>query len=246
MQTIELESLKIKPGQRILDAGCGAGRHLRAALDCPGSFVVGVDLLWEQLCQSRGCLTGLDTSGDQERSGAGPIAAAGNPWLLVRASLTKLPFRDESFDHVICSEVLEHIREDQAALGELVRVLKPGGTLAISVPRYLPERICWAFSRAYHEEPGGHIRIFRKKELQALLENAGLACLRINYKHALHAPYWWLKCLVGHKNDKFPLVNLYRRLLEWDLMKRPVVTALLERLLNPLIGKSMVFYLKKG
>jgi len=246
MQTIELERLKIKPGQLILDAGCGSGRHLRAARDRPGSKVVGVDLNWEDLCC---CRDHLSACGDQEDLKNSPQKEGdgeSRPFLVVKSTVTNLPFPDESFDAVICAEVLEHIPESQRAIRELVRVLKPQGRLAISVPRYLPERICWAISRAYHEEPGGHIRIFRKRELRTLLGNSGLSCFRVNYKHALHSPYWWLKCLVGHKNDNSPLVNLYRRLLEWDIMKRPFVTTLLERLLNPLIGKSMVFYLKKG
>lgn len=245
MQTIELERLKIKPGQLILDAGCGAGRHLRAALDCPGSKVAGVDLHWEDLCRCRDELAGRRNQGDLKESSVKETDDDTKPWLVVKSTVTNLPFPDESFDAVICAEVLEHIPESQRAIRELVRVLKPQGRLAISVPRYLPERICWAISRAYHEEPGGHIRIFRKRELRTLLGSSGLICFRVNYKHALHSPYWWLKCLVGHKNDNSPLVNLYRRLLEWDIMKRPFVTTLLERLLNPLIGKSMVFYLKK-
>ena len=71
-------------------------------------------------------------------------------------------------------------------------------------------------------------------------------CWRIRYRHALHAPYWWLKCFVGHKNDAFLLVKAYRMLLEWDIIRHPPLTAMIERMLNPLLGKSMVFYLKKG
>ncbi|MDZ4165810.1 MAG: class I SAM-dependent methyltransferase [Smithellaceae bacterium] len=246
MQTIELERLRIKPGQLVLDAGCGTGRHLMAAMGCPGVYVVGVDLNWEDLCRSRDSLVGYGNPGGLDKSAVAGIDDAGKPCAVIKASVTNLPFQDESFDAVICSEVLEHIRENHEAVRELVRVLKPKGTLAISVPRYLPERICWAISRAYHQEPGGHIRIYRKGELQTLFTSSGLSCLKVNYKHALHAPYWWLKCVVGHKNNTSRLVSLYRRLLEWDIMKRPVVTTLIERLLNPLIGKSMVFYLKKG
>ena len=126
------------------------------------------------------------------------------------------------------------------------RILKPGGDLVVSVPRYLPERICWLLSRPYHEEPGGHIRIYKQKELRRLLEDAGASLRSVRYRHALHVPYWWLKCLVGHKNDRFPLVKLYRRFLEWDIMNHPPVIRTLEHLLDPLLAKSVVFYLKKG
>jgi hypothetical protein len=128
----------------------------------------------------------------------------------------------------------------------LVRVLKPGGDLVVTVPRFLPERICWALSAAYHHEPGGHIRIFKKGELLSLVEEAGTRCWRIRYRHALHSPYWWLKCLVGHKNEAFPLVKAYRKFLEWEIIRHPPLTAMMERIMNPLIGKSMIFYLKKG
>ncbi|MCG6534907.1 MAG: hypothetical protein L7F78_09495 [Syntrophales bacterium LBB04] len=59
-------------------------------------------------------------------------------------------------------------------------------------------------------------------------------------------PYWWLECLVGHKNETNGFVNLYKRFLEWDIIKHPPLTRGLERMLNPLIAKSMVLYLRKG
>ncbi|MEK6654675.1 MAG: SAM-dependent methyltransferase, partial [Thermodesulfobacteriota bacterium] len=108
------------------------------------------------------------------------------------------------------------------------------------------ESVCWRLSEAYHREPGGHIRIYKKRELLALLEEAGACCRLIRYRHGLHSPYWWLKCLVGHKNERSPLVKAYKTFLEWDIVRRPSLTALLDMILNPLIGKSIVFYLKKG
>jgi SAM-dependent methyltransferase len=53
---------------------------------------------------------------------------------LINAKAEKLPLNDKSFDKVLCSEVLEHIKEDTAALKEISRILKPGGTLVMSVP----------------------------------------------------------------------------------------------------------------
>ena len=59
-------------------------------------------------------------------------------------------------------------------MAEIARVLRPGGTVAVTVPAWLPERICWALSREYHEVPGGHVRIFTRAELTAKLAAAGL------------------------------------------------------------------------
>lgn len=232
MLTVDFNRVTLSPGMRVLDAGCGSGRHLCAAFRKPGIEVVGVDLNPADLCQAGGFLTGLS-------------GATSGAWLLARADVSRLPFREAAFDVVICSEVLEHVPDIRTAARELLRVLKPQGDLIVTVPRFLPEKICWLLSRAYHSEPGGHIRIFRKRELLSLFEDAGARCLSVRYRHGLHAPYWWLKCLVGHKNDRFPLVRAYRRFLEWDIVRHPPLTTRLDRLLNPLLGKSMILYLQK-
>lgn len=235
MLTVDFQTLKLSPGDRVLDAGCGAGRHVCEAFRIKGVKVVGIDLNWEDLCKTATTLylMHLENGNGQERC------------LISQADVVCLPFRDGVFDAVICSEVLEHIPDGRQAVAELVRVLRPGGKLVVSVPRYLPERICWALSEAYHNEPGGHIRIYKKRELQTLLEATGVTCRAIRYKHGLHAPYWWLKCLVGHKNERSRTVNLYKKFLEWDIIKRPSLTRVLDRMLNPFIAKSIVFYLKK-
>jgi len=156
-----------------------------------------------------------------------------------------LPFADGEFDRVVAAEVLEHIPADIPAIRELVRVLRPGGTIALTVPRWLPEVVCWKLSADYHNTPGGHLRIYTDKELLSKAENAGLVHTDTRYAHGLHAPYWWLKCAVGVTNDGHPLVRAYHRLLVWDIMKKPRTTRAAERLLDPVIGKSMVLYFRK-
>ena len=64
-----------------------------------------------------------------------------------------LPFADGEFDRVVAAEILEHVPADIQALAELVRVLRPGGTIALTVPRWLPEVICWKLSDEYHDTP---------------------------------------------------------------------------------------------
>jgi SAM-dependent methyltransferase len=160
------------------------------------------------------------------------------------ADALALPFPDNSFDRVIASEILEHVLEDASAIAEIFRVVRPGGLVAVSVPRQWPERICWALSDAYHEVQGGHVRIYRGHQLLAALEAAGLESLGSHHAHALHSPYWWLKCASGVDRDN-PLTDGYHRLLVWDMMRRPWLTQTAERLLNPVLGKSLVLYLRK-
>src|SRR6266516_6051110 len=170
-----------------------------------------------------------------------PGAAAGT----AVGDATAVPFADGCFDRVIAAEILEHILDDQRAMNELARVLKPGGQAAVTVPSFLPERICWAMSEDYHNTPGGHVRIYTRVELEAKLKRSGLTVGAHHHAHALHSPYWWLKCAVGVHNDSHPLARAYQRLLVWDIMKRPVVTRAAERALNPVLGKSVVVYLRK-
>jgi SAM-dependent methyltransferase len=233
MLTVDIDKLGLKPGMKVLDAGCGAGRHLCEAFRGQGIHVVGIDLNWGDLEKTRSflCLMSSECHGQ---------------WLISKGDVTHLPFKDEVFDAVICSEVLEHIPDNRRAVQELVRVLKAGRDLAVSVPRFLPERICWALSRAYHNEPGGHIRIYKKTEMLNLLKAAGTHCWGIRYKHALHSPYWWLRCFVGHKNEESTPVKIYRRFLEWDIIHHPALTRFLDKLLNPLMAKSVVYYMRKG
>jgi SAM-dependent methyltransferase len=156
-----------------------------------------------------------------------------------------LPFADGEFDRVVAAEILEHVPADIQVLAELVRVLRPGGTVALTVPRWFPEAVCWHLSREYHDTPGGHVRIYTDAELVTKAEQAGLVYEGRHYAHALHSPYWWLKCAVGVGNDRHLLVRAYHRLLVWDIVKKPWPTRWAERALNPVLGKSLVAYFSK-
>jgi SAM-dependent methyltransferase len=237
MLTVDFGRTGFEPGGRVLDIGCGSGRHTAAACGLARARVVGIDP----------CLADLRAARERLELHARLGAQAGGTWSLLAADGLRLPFRDECFDLVVCSEVLEHIADDRRALAEIVRVLKPGARLVVSVPRFWPERLCWALSPAYAAEPGGHLRIYRRRDLDARLRAAGLRAVGAHHAHGLHTPYWWLKCLVGHRRADVRLVNGYARFLTWEMMKKPRSTRILERLLlNPLIGKSLVVYLRKG
>jgi SAM-dependent methyltransferase len=233
--TVDFSRLKIDPGDRILDIGCGSGRHIGAAYRLKRVKVTGTDLSWDDLEAARRRLEVHDRLGEH----------GGGSWDLAMADISGLPFPDACFDLVICSEVLEHIPDHERAVREIVRVLKPGRPLVVSVPRYLPERICWTLSGEYGKTERGHVRIYHRRELIDRLERAGARFLGHHYAHSIHAPYWWLKCLVGLSRTDSAAVNCYHRLLTWDIMHKPWPTRFIDRLLNPVLGKSVVLYLQK-
>ncbi len=220
----------------MLDLGCGAGRHAFEALR-RGARVVALDTDEGELRQVSAMFAAMSEAGEVP-GGASARAVGGNA--------TAMPFPDGCFDRVIAAEVLEHIPADQAAMDEITRVLRPGGLAAVTVPSWLPERICWRLSADYHNVPGGHVRIFTRSELEAKLARSGLRVGGHHHAHALHSPYWWLKCAVGVTDDDHPLARAYHRVLVWDIMKKPALTRLADRALNPLIGKSLVVYAVKG
>jgi SAM-dependent methyltransferase len=234
--TVDFRRFPVGPGHRLLDLGCGAGRHAYEACR-RGADVVACDTDTGELRTVAG------TAAAMHEAGQTPATARAHP---VAGDGTAMPFGDGVFDRVIAAEVLEHIRDDQRALQEIARVLRPGGMLAVTVPAWLPERICWRLSDDYHTVPGGHVRIYTHAELEAKLRRAGFVVSGHHHAHGLHSPYWWLKCAVGVSNDDHPLARAYHRLLVWDIMKHPVPTRVAERALNPLIGKSLVLYARKS
>lgn len=236
MITVDFAALPISVGNRILDIGCGSGRHTAEAGSCKKVVVVGCDPNFGDLMEARQRLA------FHRRIGA----FGGGTCTLASADIMALPFAPGSFDIVVCSEVLEHVRDDRKALLEIRRVLRPGGNLIVSVPRLWPETLCWLFSSEYRRQPGGHLRIYNPSRLSARIAKAGFCLWRRHNAHSLHTPYWWLKCLLGLAKDGLPPIKLYHRLLTWDMMQKPRLTSFLDRLLNPLMGKSVVFYFKKN
>ena len=234
MLTIRPEYLALKPGQLVVDLGCGQGRHLQAlAWEYPVR-ILGLDLDFGSASASRKGLYQL----------MAPEDSRSQRCLVCTADCLHIPLPDSCADHLICSEVLEHLPDYHRAVQEMCRVLKPNGTLAVSVPRFWPERLCWALSREYQLEPGGHVRIFRASSLRREIQGAGFYYLRSHHAHALHAPYWWLQCLGWSKRDSWWPVRLYHCLLVWDMLRKPFLTQGLEKVLNPIMGKSVVMYFR--
>ena len=234
MLTVDYDLMGIKDGERVLDVGCGEGRHSWEACKRNACLVYPLDIEEENLKKAHYALYLMEQKGEVR-----------GKWLITRGNITSLPFKDKSFDKIICSEVLEHIIDDHQAIKELVRVLKDDGTLAVSVPSYLPETICWKLSGDYHGKPGGHIRIYKTRDIVSRLKQHNLDLFAIRHKHALHSFYWISRSLFGVENEKALIPALYHKFLVWDIYKNTRPVRLIDNFLNKFFSKSLVLYARK-
>lgn len=236
LQTINFEHLRLQDNDRILDLGCGEGRHAITAYLEKNVESVGIDLSLKDLQTTKSRFAEFE---DQQKTEKSLVISIANG--------SQLPFCEQSFDKVICSEVLEHIPDYRSVITEINRVLKPGGIFAVSVPRFFPEWVCWQLSDEYHADDGGHIRIFTAGHLRRDIESSGFVHYKHHHAHSLHVPYWWLKCLFWREENgsEAKAVETYHKFLIWDLMSQPKLTYWLDLLLNPIMGKSVVMYFVK-
>jgi SAM-dependent methyltransferase len=151
----------LPPGPaRVLDAGCGTGGFIRALRTVqPAWTVAGVDL------------SPLACTLARERTGA----------VITEGSLTALPYADGSFDAVSTGDVLYHIEDTAAVLGEFARCLRPGGVVVVNEPAYR-----WLWS--YHDEATEGRHRFTRPELVGRLKAAGFTVRFASYANLLPLP----------------------------------------------------------
>ena len=236
MQTIKLACLDLAADHRLLDLGCGEGRHCHAAYHDAKCHVIGLDLGLDDVRKTR------------EGFAAAPVLspAENQRFDVMVGNALSLPFSNNSMNRLICSEVLEHIPDYMRVIDEIHRVVEPGGVIGVSVPRHWPEKICWWLSADYHNEPGGHIRIFNQSDLIEDFRSRGFTLKHKHYAHGLHTPYWWLRCAFGVKKPLNMLTKAWHSLLVLEMMKNPLWLRGLSKLLDKLIGKSVVLYFEKS
>lgn len=159
-------ALAANPGAQpavILDAGCGTGGLIRRlAPQHPAWRWIGIDLEPAAVHLAR------------ERTGH--TAAE-----IREASIAALPLADRSVDAVVSADVLYHVEDDDAALREFFRVLRPGGVAVINVPAYR-----WLWS--YHDVATHSRRRYERAELVAQLHAAGFAFVRTTHWNAVPLP----------------------------------------------------------
>jgi SAM-dependent methyltransferase len=230
--TVDFAQFPIALGDRVLDLGCGGGRHA-FELYRRGANVVAYDHDLDELASVSKMFRAMEVAGEPPEGATAEV---------VQGDVLSLPFPDGSFDAVIAAEVLEHIPDDRAAMAEIARIVRPGGRVAVTVPRWWPEQICWALSNEYHDVPGGHVRIYKGDQVVSRLSASGLTPRGGHHAHALHSPYWWMNCAFGR--ESLPS-RTWHKILVWDIIKAPTLTRTAEKLLNPVMGKSLVVYADK-
>jgi len=150
---IALAMLSISPGERVLDVACGPGNFTR-------DFA---------LAAGKGLVVGIDSSATMLG-----VAVRDNPMgniAYVRGDACELPFRDGAFDAVCCFAALYLIEQPILALAEIVRVLAPGGRLALmSSCNRGPVPVSTA-NAVVHGVSG--VRVFGREELTDALEGLG-------------------------------------------------------------------------
>jgi ubiquinone/menaquinone biosynthesis C-methylase UbiE len=165
-----VEWLEPQPGERVLDSGCGYGFTLRVLAQVTEADLVGIDVSQDRVDATRRDLSGFPRV------------------CVMQGDSQQLPFDDNSFDHAVCSEVLEHLPDDAQAVRELARVVRPGGRIVITVPaadfpfswdppNWVLKRLGGAQLKGERPWSGiwyGHRRLYRFTDLRSLVEGAGL------------------------------------------------------------------------
>ena len=233
-QSIDPALLDIAPADRVIDLGCGTGRHVLELAKRPAD-IIGADLSRHDLRAARYLLEIMRRRGE---------VRARVHWLQTAGE--RLPFKSASFDRVICTETLEHVDDDSVLARELVRVLKPGGILAVSVPDEYSERLFWKLSRNYRTHAGGHVRIYSRRDIVRLLRDAGLAPYAVRYRHSLETLYWLSHIAFWSDWGKQgPITRAFRNLLDSQRARQSRIVTALDDIGNRVLPKSIVVYSRK-
>ncbi len=231
METFNFNLLNLKKIKKVIDVGCGNGRHLKSlGFKLTDSEIIGID-------QSAPEITKLNKEFDES------VCKNGNAYKFITGDIREMDVPDNSQDLVVCSEVLEHVPNFEAVLEECYRILKPGSVMLVSVPSYFPESLCWKYSKKYMQTPGGHIRIFKKNFLKERFKALNLKLFKHHREHALHSIYWIIRARNNMEENNF--LKSFHNLLVRQMFGQAKFSFALEKLLNPFFGKSECFYLRK-
>jgi SAM-dependent methyltransferase len=152
---------RLGPTPRLLDVGCGTGGTMDRLRTLGEVWGLDMEPLALELCRERGHTN------------------------LTLASATDMPYPNNYFDAIVALDVLEHIEDHVSATQEIARVLKPGGTLVVTVPAY---QSLWS----RHDIALHHVRRYRTPEVRELLKGAGLLVEKCTYTVSALFPAAWV------------------------------------------------------
>ena len=179
-----LEYLQPSSEDKILDIGCGLGFFLNT-LARSGVRGFGMDFSQKSLTLAKGMTAGLFAQGDAQ----------------------VLPYRDNSFDKIIFTDVIEHVIDDRAALQEIVRISKPGAMIALVTPGIRGRLANTSWRTLYHDEEGtpeyDERPGYTPEELTELMKAAGI-------------------CVRGNRQTLIFLGEFFLQLTKWVLAKKKV------------------------
>jgi SAM-dependent methyltransferase len=229
MLTVDFDRLEIREGDTVLDAGCGFGRHSMEFMN-RGADIFSMDIDFESLKKTKYALALLKKSKVNNNS----------RYMAHMGDALNLPFKNETFHRIICSEVMEHVDDDFIACSELARVLKKNGRIAITVPTFFSEAIYDTLTYEYFSTPGGHVRKYLPGKLAAIMRKNGLEIYSIGFKHSFHTIWWIIRCVVGLHRDNHPLTLGYHTFL--NLCLRTPFLRKAENFFDYFFPKSLVLY----
>jgi SAM-dependent methyltransferase len=234
MDTIDLGLLRLRDGDRLLDVGCGNGRHVLSAC-LHRCTVIGLDrALWDlRATKFLGFCLGTE----------GKLRASGT---VLQGDALHLPFADASLDRIICTEVFEHVENDEVLASELTRVLRPGGTIAVSVPDGPSEWLVWQAAALHNVPPGEHVRRYRRGQMERLLRSHGFDVYARRFLHCMETPYW-LIWFGSRKGDiRWRLSRAWHGFFSARAAESSPLLMCLEDIGNKVLPKSAIFYARKA
>jgi ubiquinone/menaquinone biosynthesis C-methylase UbiE len=198
----DLSKANITPSASVLDAGCGNGLFaltIGSITSAGKIFGVDIDVQRVERANARAKMLGLDGRVSFEVQ-----------------DLVALSFDDASFDLITCADVIEHIQEDERAIAELYRVLRPNGKLVLSTVTPAKEQRSFVYRVTAQEH--GHVREgYSKTDLLRLVQNAGYVVERFHWSDRyLDRLAWEVDQLIGQRmlvrGGVFPILLLMARL----------------------------------
>jgi 2-polyprenyl-3-methyl-5-hydroxy-6-metoxy-1,4-benzoquinol methylase len=179
---VDLGALGAGPGSTVVDLGCGEG-CLAELLARAGLHVIGVEPAEYLRARFAERLAPIDPDSR-----------------VIDGLADRLPFSDHEVDHVVMTEVLEHVPDPSTALAELHRVMRPGARLCLSVPTSYTELVFWRLHPGYADN-ATHERIFTKPELRRLIQRSGFEIERWEGRNFLPALSWVFHSALRSSSD---------------------------------------------